>query len=100
MTPAQVLRDAKALIANPERWCRGAWTRCADGLSAHCAVGAVWRVTGCAPSSGPARCPALRFIMDEVPNGGDIYAFNDDAKHPEVLAMFDRAIAKAEETEA
>lgn len=97
------LRDdliaARALIDTPEKWCKGRWK---DSTGRHCAFGAL--VATLTPISGPEvdngdeRKHACISALDaHAPSGGFI-DFNDhpDTTHPEIMALFDRAIASAE----
>ena len=103
MTPADILRAAKARIATPERWTRGRMARDEDGngvqsVSEHacawCSIGAVEAETGASTSALVRALRALNRAIDNKP----IDDWNDapGRTHAEVLAAFDRAIAIAE----
>lgn len=111
--PSQILRKARELISDPERWTKGAFARNAQGASVSyrhdaatcfCSVGAVERaafkdgVDDNQPISVALRA-LYRGKLYAIPS---IAAFNDrdDTTHGDVLAMFDRAIALAEDEEA
>jgi hypothetical protein len=96
---AEDLKAAKALIADPARWCKGI------ARNQNCTMYAVSVVAG--QGSGAyrfTRCDeALRQALPrtiQLPFGGahPIVAFNDapETTHADVLALFDRAIAAAE----
>ena len=103
MTPADILRAAKARIATPERWTRGTMARDEDGngvasVSDHacawCSLGAMEAEAG---ASTRARVYAIRALNRAIDNK-PIDDWNDapGRTHAEVLAAFDRAIAIAE----
>jgi hypothetical protein len=86
----RIIREARALIENPENWVQGAYQH----GSAYCLVGALRRAHfGNALSD--EICPAERFVVDVVKHvaGTDaIETFNDeDAKHGDALAALDLA---------
>lgn len=95
-TTADVLRRAKALIADPEDWCQGyregwdgdRWRRCAVG-----ALGAAKADLGLLCFNAPNRA-----LCDAMPKTYYAVAeFNDASTHADVMALYDRAIAAAEE---
>lgn len=97
----QALREARALIQDPERWTRGVLARDANGreVDEHadaavcwCLEGAVARVcaqSGCGfyEAWGPVRSAAAFVPLAE---------FNDSHSHADVLAVLDKAIARLE----
>lgn len=103
MTTREALIQARALIADPERWTQGAIARTLTGHICSkndpaavrwCAQGATWRV-----AEDP--CEALDLldvIATEMGWNSDPEActpsanLNDHGTHADVLAMFDRAI--------
>jgi hypothetical protein len=99
VSPVEILKAARELIAKPERWTRGVIARAGtvpltsamgEGATCWCAMGAVDKCAG-----GPdCSAPALDLLYPIIPGCG-IAQFNDSHDHPEVLALFDRAIAKA-----
>ena len=111
---ADVLRRAKALIATPETWCRGATARDAKGRPiaivwsrrmgivanmppeavAFCAGGAVLAV--CESPLWTRAYSALRRAQERVTD--TVGQYNDAHTHAEVLAWMDRAIAAEEAT--
>lgn len=108
--PVDVLRAARAIIAEREHWTTGEMARNAEGNSCpwgsrdavrFCALGAIRRVVrdpgdvidACAVLHAAARAlyPEKASFVTEV---------NDQLGHEAVLAMFDRAIAAWGEAEA
>lgn len=101
MTTAEQLRAAKALIDTPDKWTKNATARDADGkavrpLSARavcwCGFGALVKACG--------NTAAAHLRAFESFNGsGNIAGLNDreGTAHADVMAMFDRAIALAEQ---
>src|SRR5688572_10298811 len=103
MTPASVLREAKALIAQPSQWCQGWWARDAKGgstgwrsqdASRFCALGALSKAAGDffpVPESDYLRRASLELYGTDV-----IDQVNDLREHQDILQMYDRAIELAE----
>jgi hypothetical protein len=100
MSPVEILKAARELIAKPERWTRGYVARAGAvpltsamdvGATCWCAMGAVDKSAG-----GPDfSAPALDLLYPMLPGCG-IAEFNDSHDHAEVLSLFDRAIASAQ----
>jgi len=98
------LRAARALIADPKHWGVFAY----EDHGRFCAVGAIRKaVTGHTSidlMSG-ASYQLYRRVTDYIEdqfllrNSGGLTGFNDTHEHAEVLALFDRAITKAEQSE-
>lgn len=87
---------AKALIDTPEKWTKNYFRT--DG-GCYCAVGAITQVTtipGHFSDRADAACVALRDCLSEEERGS-ITGFNDltTTTHDDIMALFDRAIAKA-----
>ena len=106
---AQVLRDARNLIAAPERWTQGALARDRCGMpmapdSPHarrwCMVGAIRVVIVEVDGDLFWDCVDAVDAVDAVSDviGGGTTAWNDlpGRSHAEVLAAFDEAITAAE----
>lgn len=106
MTTLEILRAARALIAQPGRWCQGHMALTASGYSVmpehedackFCTFGAIRRVV-----VGPT--VMARRAVDELSVearrmlGAASYAvhLNDTTDLPTVLAMFDATIARLE----
>jgi hypothetical protein len=103
----QILKEARALISDPERWTQGEDARDEDGLPVHpddsdavcwCTLGALHRA-----AAGTDDFSVFREIQKAVEAFPGIrsqahYAakFNDAHTHAEVLAMFDAAISAKE----
>ena len=81
-----VLTTARALISKPENWIKAAYEKGA----AFCASGAMAKA-----GQSLYYFNAYELLRKEM--GGGILRFNDSHTHEEVLAAFDRAIAKAHE---
>jgi hypothetical protein len=104
-TAAEVLRAARALIAEPERWCKGNFATLPDGTGvgprdpqaiAFCIRGVITRT--CAVGvSRDARKEAESLLRDCLPAEfyGRLSAFNDAGatSHADVLALIDTALA-------
>lgn len=96
----EVLRRARALIADPEHWCTGDWARDAALIGAHpkdanacrwCASGALMAASDQPDGAGWVLTAAAHSLY-----AAEVIAVNDDLGHAAVLAMYDRAIALAE----
>ena len=101
MTTVEILEAARALIAKPEHWCKGAQALDATGTVRRpcsrlavrwCSLGATDRVTR---YKGIRADNALYSALGMPPEG--IANFNDSHTHAEVLDLFDRAIAAERE---
>jgi hypothetical protein len=108
----EILKSARALIGDPSSWAQEDFARNRNGdpvessddtAVCFCAYGALNRVTkthdgmtitltGNRPRD-IAIATLVREARGEYP--GDLADFNDSASHSEVLALFDRAIARA-----
>ena len=104
MTPLEILKAARALITDPQRWTRDAYARDALGnrvesrsphAVAWCASGAI-----CAAAQGVSnniQDRANEALAEQVGVAGvSISAVNDSCGHAYILAAYDRAIAKLE----
>ena len=95
-TTLEILREARELISVPERWTTGASARTLDGCElysgAHeaavcwCAIGAIRHSVG--------KYGNIIDILGELDPRLD--EWNDTHTHAEVLALFDRTIARME----
>jgi len=103
---ADVLRAARAKIAEPEHWAKGADAlnaagKWADPLSADavswCAIGAL----GVSGRYWMQACDLMESLLPDSCDR-DVARFNDDptTTHADILALFDRAIAAAEKAVA
>lgn len=120
MSPTDVLRRAKARIADPARWCQGALAsdpmRGADEsvaptapeACAWCALGAVCAEVGAEELSqtyGTVGGHAIMYLNAAagemygraLPDFADVAELNDEESHATVMHMFDLAVALAEE---
>lgn len=106
----QVLKDARALISDATRWTRGELYDTYSGRS--CALGAVHRASnpewvGEHVRPADTYTEAVAALSAHVPYPwsttphANVWLFNDDpdTSHPDVLALFDKAIAKLEAAE-
>lgn len=102
LTPADQLRAAKALIEDPDHWCRRVFARdkvgsevlpTAASACQFCAAGALDHVTDRRDNS----C-AYFFLYRAADDCGNdsVASTNDDGGHSAVMRMYDRAIALAE----
>jgi hypothetical protein len=99
MNALEVLKAARERIAVPERWTQGCAARTSSGeprftgdpdAARWCAIGSIFH-------DHPyltAATDAYAAVVDVVK--GNLSEFNDSHTHSEVLAAFDRAIAKLE----
>jgi hypothetical protein len=99
-TAAEVLIAARALIADPKRWTRDVFARNERGTP-ELAIGpeaCCWCSVGALMKCGYGTGQVLRAevaLLSEMAGCPSVAAFNDSHEHHEVLAAFDRAIAKA-----
>jgi hypothetical protein len=111
MTTADILRAAKALIAEPDKWVQGYFATNKDGehvgwhteaACAWCADGALLAATNSPTIPRWGSCDAL---IDAIPSDftmgpglNPIVAYNDapERTHAEIMEWFDRAIANEE----
>ena len=104
MTTLQVLREARELIADRDRWCSGDFALDGDGVIAdpeddaacrRCAVGAVRFAVRDDPES---RYGVIFALLDAMgPDKCALTDFNDRRGHAAVIDLFDRAITNEEE---
>lgn len=92
MTPADVLRAAKARIADPTKWCQG-HGRDGDRRCAFMAVCEVESASGKALDLLEAAALSLG-TPESLRHAATIY--NDSHTHAEVMHLFDVAIGMAE----
>lgn len=105
MTDLETLIAARAVIERPENWCQGYAAMTSGGRPAFadnpkavrfCALGAIGRVLG--RGIGLRTDPGVLALVAACPCAPDysvaiVAPFNNTHTHPEVLALFDRAIA-------
>lgn len=106
MSVAQMLKDAKALIADPAHWTQGTPARDASGkpLSNEespaavcwCSIGALARVANADPAPLYHLYPVARHYLYKATAGASIINFNDTHTHAEVMELWDKAIQLAE----
>lgn len=108
MSTADILRRAKARIADPEHWCR--WEFALDHLGidvestsdtacAWCALGALAAENGVAINIATYQ-PGERFIeaASMALHNEPMAKVNDTMTHADVMAVYDRAIELAEKS--
>lgn len=99
MTTVEILKAARKRIEDPEKWWNGAKDTNRAGIN--CAQTAIANVLDedCdadeAARAATANCAYAR-LTDEG-TYQSVWRFNDTHTHAEVLALFDRAIAAAEQ---
>jgi hypothetical protein len=102
---AAILRAARALLAKPDGWTKGAEARTKEGFpvrydskrsTCFCTVGAIMRITGGNTTyASYLALDALRYVKHSV---ASLDIWNDAAKSVKpILAGFDKAIAALEE---
>lgn len=107
-TPRQILIAARKLIERPECWTQNAPARTQSGAVAKvfgqsavcfCSWGAVVKIDGDSSFLSDEARVAIDLLTRAARDKGVAGAirFNDTHTHPEVLAMFDTAIAAAAE---
>lgn len=86
MKTYEVLEKALAEIEDEENWTKGCsgW----DGPKL-CAEGAICKASG---EAFPKDSPAYHVLFEIAAYGFDLYQFNDDHTHAEVVALFQEAI--------
>ncbi len=100
----ELLVKAKSLIEDPAHWIQGcARAKKVDGTlvtcdydeATHlCTYGALAKAAG--SDFDPTKFAPFRLLREAI-NGCDPVLFNDNRTHASVMAMWDRAIAKAKE---
>lgn len=111
MSILNVLIAARARISDRSEWCKGAEARNAQGASVDprspaavrwCATGALAREGEYDPAF-PAAVAAIAWAIADFLPAGRVFvsAYNDDDRttHEDILALYDRAIARAREKE-
>ena len=112
MDTLQILKDARALISDEKNWLQGYYSANDEGVyvrpfepsaTCFCIVGAMHKVMGLPLSESIPETVGILFAADEKLRDnfdgsfeGVIVDFNDENSHAEVIALFDRAIARAE----
>jgi hypothetical protein len=107
MTPVEILKAARELIAKPERWTQSTVARDARGKSVFvsspdavcwCAAAALLKVTTDRDEDGGSLDASREALLKNAGGFEYICDFNDvhGRTHAEVLALFDAAIASAQ----
>lgn len=99
MTPLEVLTAARALIAEPEHWCRGTYARDKAGVKvsprspdavSFCLTEAIYRL-----SRPDYRLRGEIFqILSRITSDSAIAGWQDTHTHAEVIGLLDQAIAE------
>ena len=94
----QLLIDAKQRIKNPADWCQGTygerWEKGA-GYEKLCSYGALNEETRDETESYYNAMMLFRDLVQEKGESGGLISYNDTHSHPEVMALWDEAIARA-----
>lgn len=104
---ADILRQARDLIAEPEHWCQGAFARKVCGgtvppgspdAARWCMLGALMRCAVWVPEWILARASV---VLEDIVSPYSIESYNDlrGRYHHEVIAVYNRAIAAADRGE-
>lgn len=100
MSPVEILKVAKARIADPAQWCQGAMSMDSAGelvdpwhprACVWCAAGSIWSVIG---ENGTFPVALHLAAIERGYPGAQL--LNDMTSHADAVRMFDRAIAIAE----
>lgn len=104
MNKLELLKAARNLISEPEHWTQGVEARDKDGkviISTSpeavkwCAYGAIWKFH---EENEGVQIQAEELLRSCIPDGcPSLLKLNDCHTHEEVLAVYDRAIVKAEQ---
>jgi Asp-tRNA(Asn)/Glu-tRNA(Gln) amidotransferase A subunit family amidase len=107
MGTLEILIEARRLIESPDNWTIQEFARDRNGHIApvaseaavcFCALGAIARAAKI-EAGAACRSPAAEALLSAIGTSkrvGAVSDFNDTRSHPEVLALFDRAIKAAE----
>lgn len=120
MKTSEALKQARALIDTPEKWCQGSYALNENGMSSYgdsplacrfCSVGALQHTNPLMfdrerkYKTRPAM-PVLRQFLDRAADRvslgrfNNVVDFNDSRTHDQVMKVWDLAISLAEEEEA
>jgi hypothetical protein len=109
MNTVEILKAARDLIADETKWTQGYFAKDAQGkyvspldveAACFCAIGAVSRVSG-QPSFETDKSEPARYLWEVIGVSDQfVFEFNDTHTHPEVIELFDKAIARAEQVPA
>lgn len=111
MNTIELLKKARELITDPDKWCKGRYGETEEGkvgkvAAAHrvCAVGALYKAMSTEVGEDyenmlGAKNELLKDISsheEEKYRTFPVTVFNDQTSHPEVLALFDTTIERLE----
>lgn len=104
MNIAEILTQAKSLIDTPDKWIKGKFAAQGpygyelpfddDAATCFCALGAATRAMGETDAYNDATM-ALYYALPAGYSMVSIFNDDEDTTHADVMALFDRAIAKA-----
>jgi hypothetical protein len=103
-TPLEVLRGARELISDPERWTQGEYARNAEHEAVNflspeacrwCLVGALAKASGRDPDDHEPAMACVAHLLRPWSRNVlvAITSFNDESEHAKALALLDEAIA-------
>lgn len=110
MKVSELLTNARAIIATPDKWHKGSYACNSDGearLSSEddavrfCVLGAMDKAAGIDDNEDSMpRSKAVNLLIDYI-GDNHVASFNDSPSttHADVMAMFDNAIARARKME-
>jgi len=103
LTTLQLLKDARDLISDPAKWTQGSFAKDEQGniVDAMDSTAVRWCMMGAlchCPARNETYTRAIDYIRKYTSCG--IAWYNDHSSHPQVLKLFDKAIADAEKDEA
>lgn len=108
MNTVKILKDARALIADEKNWMRGEYFGTQSGgilcagdpeADCFCSIGAIAHATKQQNIYDVEQSKAVKLLLNCIEDEQTFYsvaAFNDAHEHADVIALFDRAIARAE----
>lgn len=105
MDTVQILKDARALIADEKNWTRGTYSRdqygeCVEPSSKEaacfCSLGALAKASNAVELEETLDGEAVLVSLVYEEGFVDVASFNDSHSHAQGLNLFDRAIARAE----
>lgn len=98
---AKTLMKARELISDPLHWVQGTYCTSIGGHKMYCAAGAIYHALDVAADGPIPESGKLFLLMDQTfsalmvdQHSVDVEGYNDNHTHDEVLALFDKAIAR------
>ena len=101
MTSADILRAARARIADPKNWTTNHFAKTRSGMHVFgdSPYAVCWCAIGALQAEGKGYCTAEGDLLHSASRelfGSDPEWINDNGDHPAVLRIYDRAIELAE----